>query len=197
MSSSHSTPASTCSGAILGLQCVDHSGRGCITPCPGSRYSFERLRRRLGRLWALRLLLDLVLHRVHGAHSTRGWIERLVSSRYGAPRAPEPLAEFGTELRLAIVVWVWPIWVERCAIFDVPDEITIDDVMKPTKWCDEADAPSRRNPAPCSIAVGEPRTIQAFELCQNPYRKGETIDNERTTLISNLFVMQTFQFNPY
>ena len=114
-----------------------------ILPLYSREYSFERLRRRLGRLWALRLLIDLVIHRVHGAHSTRGWIERLVSSRYGAPLTPKPVAEFA--------------------------EITIDDVMKPTKWCADADAPSRWNPAPCSIAVGEPRTIRGSELCQNPY----------------------------
>ena len=122
---------------------ADDAVGNVILPLYSREYSFERLRRRLGRLWALRLLIDLVMHRVHGAHSTRGWIERLVSSRYGAPLAPEPLAEF--------------------------EEITIDDVMKPTKWCADADAPSRGNPAPCSIAVGEPRTIRASELCQNPY----------------------------
>ena len=94
-----------------------------------------------------RLLLDLVLHRVHGAHSTRGWMERLAVARYGAPTAPEPLSQL--------------------------NEITIDDVMKPTKWCEAADAPTRNNPAPCSLAVGEPRVVTAAALCRNHFREGE------------------------
>ena len=57
----------------------------------------------------------------------------------------------------------------------MPEEITIDDVMKPTKWCDAADAPSREDPAPCSTALGEPRTVHAYKICDNPYRAGEQL----------------------
>ena len=89
--------------------------------------------------------VDLVLHRVYGAHSTRLWIEALVDARFGpVDTGPAPI-----------------------------DEITIDDVLKPTAFCADADNPTADNPAPCSLVVGEPRRISPAELCDNPYRPGE------------------------
>ena len=89
--------------------------------------------------------VDLVLHRVYGAHSTRLWIEALVDARFG------------------------PVDTGPATI----DEITIDDVLKPTAFCADADNPTADNPAPCSLVVGEPRRISPAELCDNPYRPGE------------------------
>ena len=123
---------------------ADDAVGGILMPLYSREYGFEHLRRRLGRTFAVRLLLDLIIHRVHGAHSTRQWMERLAISRY---RAQDATLDF--------------------------TEITIDDVVSPTKWCENADRPTQADPAPCSLAVGEPLTIVPSDLCNNPYRVGE------------------------
>ena len=134
-----------------------------MMPLYSREYGFEQLQRRLGRTFAVRLLLDLILHRVHGPHSTRQWMERLAISRYGAADTADLVPHF--------------------------TEITIDDVVKPTKWCEDADRPTRLDPAPCSLAVGEPLTISSSDLCSKSVQKQSAVACDLLLVSDRLLVI--------